>query len=57
MGICPTVPSAKPGMASEGLSSGVSMAPGQTQFTRMPRPAYSMAVTRVKLITPAFAAL
>ena len=44
-------------MESDGLSSGVSMAPGQTQFTRMPRPAYSMAVTRVKLITPAFAAL
>ena len=32
------------------------MAPGQMQFTRMFRPAYSMAVTRVKLITPAFAA-
>ena len=58
IGIAATVPSAKPGIdAREGCRSGVSMAPGQTQFTRMPRDAYSTAVTRVRLITPAFAAL
>ena len=33
------------------------MAPGHTQFTRMPREAYSMATTRVRLTTPAFAVL
>ena len=48
---------AKPGMASEGRSSGVSIAPGQTQLTRIPRPAYSIAVTRVRFTTPALAAL
>jgi hypothetical protein len=57
VGIWARVPSAKPGMESEGLSNGVSMAPGQTQFTRIPRPAYSMAVARVGLMTPALAAL
>ena len=57
MGICASVCSAKPGIDSDGCSSGVSMAPGHTQFTRMPRDAYSMAATRVRLTTPALAVL
>ena len=35
----------------------MSKAPGHTQFTRMPRPAYSIAVTRLRFTTPALAAL
>src|SRR5262245_30535847 len=57
IGICASVLSAKPGIESDGFKRGVSMAPGQTQLTRMPRPAYSIAVTRVRLMTPALAAL
>ena len=57
MGIIRVVSSAKPGIDSDGRSSGVSIAPGHTQFTRIPREAYSMAATRVRLITPALAVL
>jgi len=39
IGIIAVVASAKPGMASDGRSSGGSIAPGQTQLTRMSRPA------------------
>ena len=44
-------------MLNERCSSGVSMAPGQTQLQRMPHRAYSIAVPRVRLITPAFITL
>ena len=49
--------SAKPGMLNERCSSGVSIAPGQTQLQRMPYRAYSIAVPRVRLTTPAFITL
>ena len=35
----------------------VSIGPGQTQFTRMPRPPYSAAATLVRPTTPCLAAV
>src|SRR5688572_19288487 len=48
---------ADPSPANIAVTGGVSTAAGQTQFARIPWREYSTAVARVKLITPAFAAL
>ena len=57
IGMPSAIRSAKPGSCSAGAISGVSIAPGQMQLARMPWRAYSMATTRVRLMTPALAAL